>query len=220
MYFLVLAAASAASSRSDARSLQALHDLGACVVDETPRAARDVLAMDYRSPDYAQKLKAMGERSGRCMARASNVAIQRRVVCRIHCRSSPQAGPGAKETREPHRLRSGSTAVLEARGPLEEVHALCTALRAPKDTAALFQTLPATPGESAAISSLAPALGECVATGTKAELNKPAIRSLLALAAYGIATNRKTAADEHDRNDHPRPRGARADHRRHPGRRR
>ena len=62
------AAAAAAPPASDARSLQALRDLGVCVVDQTPRTAREVLAMDYRLPDYAQRLKAMGEGSGRCLA--------------------------------------------------------------------------------------------------------------------------------------------------------
>ena len=192
MYFLVLAAASAASTRSDARSLQALHDLGACVVDETPRAARDVLAMDYRSHDYAQKLKAMGERSGRCMARASKLQSSGVLFAGSIAEALLKRDLAPKKLAN-HIAYDRAQPVLEARGPLEEM-ALCTALRAPKDTAALFQTLPATPGESAAISSLAPALGECVATGTKAELNKPAIRSLLALAAYRIVTNPKTAA--------------------------
>ena len=189
---LALAAAATAAPASDARSLQALHDLGVCVVDQTPRTAREVLAMDYRSPDYAQKLRAMGEGSGRCLARASRLQSNGMLFAGSVAEAFLNRDLAPKKLAS-HIAYDQARPPIEARGPLEEM-ALCTAFRAPNDTAALFRTLPATPGENAAITSLAPTLGECVAKGTKAELNKPAIRSLLALAAYRIVTAPKKAA--------------------------
>jgi hypothetical protein len=187
---LVLAAA--ASGASDAGSIRTLHDLGECVVSQTPRAARDVLALDYRAANYQQRLKSVGERSGRCMARASRLESSGILF------AGSIAEAFLKRDWTSKRLASQisddqTLPIVEVRSPLEEM-ALCTVRRAPRDTVALFRTLPATPGESATVTSLAPVLGECMAKGTKAELNKPAIRSLLALAAYRIVTAPKVAA--------------------------
>jgi hypothetical protein len=72
--------------------------------------------------------------------------------------------------------------------------ALCTALQAPKETVALLATQPATHEEMEAMTPLGPVLGSCLKKGATVELNKPAIRALLALAAYRIASMPKAPA--------------------------
>jgi len=182
-------AAVAVSSTSDLSSVQSLHVTGACIVDQMPRTARSVLAMDYRSPEYAEKLKALGTNSGRCLPRrtkfsASGVLFAGSLAeafLKLDVRRKDLATRIAYDpAREP----------IVARGAIEE-GALCTAFKAPKATADLLQTQPATSGEDEAVRLLSPVIGECLQKDVKIEMNKPAIRSLLALAAYRIVTTPK-----------------------------
>ena len=69
----------------------------------------------------------------------------------------------------------------------------CIATRSPQ-TAHLLQTAPASREEADAEDVLAPLLSDCLKKGAKLELNRPGMRSLLALAAYRIVTSPKGAA--------------------------
>ena len=191
MIVFVAFAAAAVSTSSDASSVQSLHVTGACIVDQMPRTARALLAMDFRSPEYAEKMKALGTNSGRCLPRRTKFSASGILFAGSIAEAFLKRDLTSKKLAS-HIADYQILPIVEVRSPLEEM-ALCTVLRDPQGTAALFQALPATPGESAAITSLAPVLGECMAKGTKAELNKPAIRSLLALAAYRIVTAPKVA---------------------------
>jgi hypothetical protein len=83
--------------------------------------------------------------------------------------------------------------VIAARSPTEAM-ALCTAMKAPEATATLLATEPATPEETKAMQPLGSVLMDCLAKDVKLELNKPALRAVLALAAWRIlATPRKAA---------------------------
>ena len=130
-----------------------------------PIGRRDVVAeRDVRRRIIVRpsaEAQAMGE-PVRPLARASKLQSSGVLLARSDSRQLPQAG---RLCSQPHRLRSGSPGARSARAARGRWR--CARRCAPQGQAALFETLPATPGESAAISSLAPALGECVATGTK-----------------------------------------------------
>ena len=82
---------------------------------------------------------------------------------------------------------------LSPRSPTETM-ALCTALQAPQATARLLETEPTSKEESAAVGSIAPVLTECLKKDTQLTVNKPALRALLALAAWRIVTTPKAPA--------------------------
>jgi hypothetical protein len=184
--------AAVVSGTNDPRSLRSLQDMGTCIVDQTPWVAREVLALDYRSPEYAERIKALGARSTRCMGRSSEF----RSAGVLFAGSLAEALLKFEVKRKdlPARIAfDPARRPIEARSPGEEM-ALCTALHAPEQTAALFRTRPGTPEETQAEEALAPTMGQCLQKDLKVEMNRPAIRSMLALAAYRIATTPKKAA--------------------------
>jgi hypothetical protein len=61
-------------------------------------------------------------------------------------------------------------------------------MQAPGATLSLFATEPATGAEQAAMKPVGDALSNCLQKGTQVTLNGPGVRSLLALAAWRVAT--------------------------------
>jgi hypothetical protein len=192
MIGFVAFAAAAAVSGSDAYSVQSLHDLGACIVDQAPWLARDVLALDYRSPEYAAKLKEIGAKPWRCPGRRGD--FRSAGVLFAGSLAEAMINFEVKPRNLPARIAyDPSRQPIVARSPGEEM-TLCTAFHAPEQTAALFRTQPATPQESKAEEALGPVMSQCLRKDLKVEMNRPAIRSMLALAAYRIVTTPKKTA--------------------------
>ena len=52
---------------TDRFALQAMQNFGRCVVEETPRGAREVLTMDFRTRDYSAALKRLAKGHNRCV---------------------------------------------------------------------------------------------------------------------------------------------------------
>ena len=190
--YLILAASAASSSNPDDLSVQALHNFGTCVVQRAPRGARAALDLDYRSNEYDQQMHAVLKGTDYCLTPGGQM------------RASPVLYAGAmaeallkdeiKPADLPQRLAyDPAWAVIKARSPVEAM-ALCTALQAPQATARLLETEPTSREESAAVGSIAPVLTECLKKGTQLNVNKPALRALLALAAWRIVTTPKAPA--------------------------
>lgn len=190
---LFLAAAAASAPGNDEQSLLALRDTGWCIVGETPWSVREVLAMDYRTPEYTRKLKELGSGvGGRCIHRASKLSSSGVLFAGSLAEAMLKANVKRKDL--PKRIAyDPARQPIEARNPGEEM-ALCAALQAPDATAALLQTQPATREEAQAVQQIAPILGQCLKQGTQVEMNKPAIRAMLALAAWRIVAASKQEA--------------------------
>jgi len=184
-----LAIAIAAAPMNSAFSVQSLHRLGECIAHREPKTAREVLAMDFRSNEYKQKLKAIGTASSSCIPTNSN--LQSAGLLFAGAVAEGLLKTEVKKDELPNRLAyDPARDLIEARSPTEEM-ALCTAFKAPEATAALLQTDPATAKEAEAEDSLASTLRDCLKKDAKIELNRPALRSMLALAAYRIITTPK-----------------------------
>jgi hypothetical protein len=190
--FLIFAAASAAHGGDDL-AVRAVHNFGECIVREAPKgAAEQVLDMDYRTEDYREKLRAMAKGHDRCLVGGWQLGSSPVLVAGAMAEALLKSDIPAAEL--PQRLAyDPARKVINARSPTETM-ALCTVLRAPQASVQLLATEPATREESAAISAVAPVLTECLKKDTKLELNKPALRSLVALAAWRIASTPKVAA--------------------------
>jgi hypothetical protein len=188
-YLLTLAAASVPSNTPESVAIQAVHNYGACVVSRTPQGARAVLAMDYNSPDYRKQLRRYITGHDYCIpfeARMSSASV-------LLAGSLAEAllKSDVKTSELPQRLAfDPQRETIGARSSAEAMP-LCTVLNAPQTTARIFATEPATPEETEAMKPLGGVLAECLRKDMKLTLNKPALRSLLALAAWRIATTPK-----------------------------
>ena len=192
-YLLVLAAAAASSPppQPDALAAQAMHNFGACVVDQTPQGARELLAMDYRSKPYQKKLQAMAQGHGRC---APNSRLRFNGVLFAGALAEELLKTDVKAADLPKRLAfDAARETIPARSPTETM-ALCTVLKAPDASITLFGTEPATHEEGQALRALVPVMTECLTKDMKVEANGPALRSILALAAWRIAMTPVRAA--------------------------
>ena len=190
--YLLLAAASVHANTPEDVAIQALHNFGACIVDRSPKGARELLAMDFRSPEYQKRLHAYATGHDYCIPFNGRLASSELLL------SGALAEALLKIEARPAELPQ-DLAFSPAREPIParsetEAMALCTVLNAPQATAHIFDTEPATSEEVAAMKPIGGVLGECLKKDAKMTLNKPALRSLLALAAWRIVNTPKTAA--------------------------
>jgi hypothetical protein len=176
---------------STPQDLRRLHEYAGCVAVAQRQRARDLLAMDYREPAYeAAARRLYGPEPGcwRRMNENDRRAVQLRFNARMFAgrmaerllredlRGSTLAARVAVDPNRP---------AIQARGE-EDVMSLCTVREAPAQVAAIFATEPASREEAAAIGAVTPQIGQCLVAGARGEFNRPAIRSMLALAAYRL----------------------------------
>jgi hypothetical protein len=166
------------------RAQRALHDFASCVAQGESREARDVLAMDYRTPAYDQALRRLLGHGGTCMGVARMGANRRFFAARIAeallLRDLRGTDLAARVAYDPARP------AIQARSQTE-LMAFCTVRAAPAQVAALFATRPATPHEAAALSALMPQMSQCLTAGASGRFNRAALRSILDLAAYRLS---------------------------------
>ena len=169
----------------DPLAVEAMLNYGHCVANFTPLGARKVLAMDFRTPEYGKALQRLARGHGRCAPRS-----------RIRFNGVLFAGAMAESLLEsqgtPAQLSiplapNPARALIGARSPVEAM-ALCTVLRAPRETVGLLVTGPASADEGRAVKALTRHLDACLARGRQVQVNRPGLRSVLALAAWRIAS--------------------------------
>jgi hypothetical protein len=183
----------ALSTSPDELAVQAIHNYGACVVSQTPQGARAALALDFRTAEYREKIRAVAKgHADRCDLPGWRLGFDPVLFAGAMAEALLKNDVGMAQL--PGRLAyDPARQEIVSRGPLEDM-ALCTAVRAPDATAALFATDPGSGEEARAMQALQPMLEDCLVKGAKVGLNSPAVRSLLALAAYRVVTTpRKTA---------------------------
>jgi hypothetical protein len=185
----ILAFAAAAASQPDDLSVQAVHNFGACIVEQTPQGAREALALDFRTPEYQRKLRAVAKGHVRCVAPWGLLRASRILVAGALAEALLKTD--VKQADLPKRLAfDAARPPIQARDATEAM-ALCTVLHGPQATADLLRTELATPEEKRASEALTPLLKQCLTSDTVVNLNRPALRSLLALAAWRIASRPK-----------------------------
>ena len=167
-------------------AIQAVHNFGACVVSRTPDGARELLALDYNSRDYEKRMRRYIRGHDYCIPFNGRMSSSGLLFAGAVAEALLKSDMKAAEL--PQRLAfNPQRETIAARGPSEAM-ALCTVLNAPRATAGIFDTQPATPEEIEAMKPIGGVLGECLKQNTQLTLNKPALRALLALAAWRIAS--------------------------------
>jgi hypothetical protein len=175
---------STARAPTSAEDIRVLHRFAHCIARRNSVATQRLLAMDFHTTDYDMALRRLADRNSECLGEG-------------RLRFSPMlfAG-GMAESLLRWRLEGGDLAARTALDPNRppivardetEVMSLCTVRAAPAEVAALLRTEPAGVQEAAAIRALTPQIRQCLAAGVRANLNRPAVRALLALAAYRLS---------------------------------
>jgi hypothetical protein len=192
MTSLAMIAAPVATEGSDSLAIQAVHNFGACIVRESPTGAVEkVLDMDFRTEAYQKRLRAIAKGHDRCILNRWQLSSNRVLIAGAMAEALLKSEVKIEEM--PRRLAyDPARQVIQARSPTETM-ALCTVLNAPQPTTRLLATEPATKEEAKAIEAVSPVLGQCLKKDLKVALNPPAVRSLLALAAWRIASTPKAA---------------------------
>lgn len=172
-----------AARAPSAEDLRVLHRFAHCTARRHTIRARRLLAMDFRTADYERELVRLADVNSSCVPPG-----------RLRAAAMLFAG-GMAESLLRWRLEGRDLAARTAHDPNRppiaargetEVMSLCTVRAAPAEVTALFATEPASAQEAAAVRALTPHIRQCLAAGVTANLNRPAVRSLLALAAYRL----------------------------------
>lgn len=196
-FLLLLAAAAAAApatspSEQGLKAMRALHGFGECIVKAAPAGARELVVMDHQTAEYRAKLLAVLNGPGEdCQKKAKGLNIGSALLAGVMAEALldsqfqpdvPAERLGADPQRQP----------IGARNELE-LMALCTVLNAPKVSSRLFASEPGSAVEGKALAALKPTVNGCLKKGANMNATPPAMRSLLALAAWRIVTTPKKA---------------------------
>ncbi len=161
--------------------------VGQCLAQNQEERVRSVLALDYRTDEYRDQLWQL---------------IRDRNVCNsiirfdIHSAGLLVAGSLAEGMlhRDAVLGRIGEATQhrtdlpdIEARDE-GELFAMCVVRMSPDAVAALLDTGPATKDEMAAFKPLGPALSGCIRAGSTSEFSREALRALIALGTWRLAT--------------------------------
>jgi hypothetical protein len=175
----------APDSPSKPEDIRMLHDFARCVVEANPAQAGRILKLDYRTDSYRRSLGNLAHAPRACAAFDGRMRIAGVLL----------AGSFA-EALLPRVLAGRPLTAAAAPDPAKPLAArddgeylgLCAVRSMPDRVAALLATAPSSGEEKAAVAAIAPALSPCLRAGAAAKVNRPALRALLALAAYRIVS--------------------------------
>jgi hypothetical protein len=190
---LLLAASPVYGTKADELSLEAMHNFGACVGRTTAAGAEEVLALDFRTDEYREKLSRLAKGHDRCTRPRTELKFNGVLFAGAMAEALLEE-PGRRVLT---RLSAAEdlAAPVAARSPLEAM-ALCGVITRPAAVGRLLESDVASDKEAEAIEALSPTLSACLTGADKAELNAPAMRSIVALAAWRIVTAGETNAGE------------------------
>jgi hypothetical protein len=182
---LALAAAQATAEPinvPEAEAVQTMHAFAACVVREQAGEARAVLAMDFRARARNRRLQALARSNRRCFRGnwmgISDLLLAGSLAEHLYLRDRREANPSAPESAAPQ-PRSRSEAL-----------SFCVVRRAQAEARAVLDTPVTSAQEAAALDALRPAIAACLDGADEARLNRPGLRSLVALALYHLSASR------------------------------
>jgi hypothetical protein len=184
----MLAAAPVYGTKPDDLSLEAMQNFGACVVRLTPAGAEDVLAMDYRTDAYREKLARLAKGHDRCTRPRTELRFNGVLFAGAMAEALLKE-PG-KRVLTRLSLAEDIAVPIAARSPLEAM-ALCGVMTRPAAVGRLLESDVASDEEAEAIETLSPTLDGCLSGADQAELNRPGLRSVMALAAWRIVSEPK-----------------------------
>lgn len=202
IFFTAIAAAALAAqspaavgSQSEPRLVRGLHRYADCVVQGQPAAARSLLGMDFRTPDYNRAMFRLNRNDGLCEAaaeterswRSSGLLFAGALAEGLLRRDLDGQDLGPRVAYDPSRR------AIEARNA-GEVMAICVVRGDAAATSRLLATRPASAEEFEALRTMSGLLSGCVQAGSQARFTREALRAVIALAAYRLVQHNQAAS--------------------------
>lgn len=170
-----------------ADAARTLHDFSRCVVIRSPGRARAILAMDFTTDEYRDRIRRFAETWEQCVPRGHSLAFSTLPFAGDMAEVLLRADPSDLVRQVAY---DPARPALTARSEPEAM-ALCAVRAAPQKTSALLATPVFSPEEAAAIHDVMPQVQSCLTAGVRLSLNRIGLRSMLALAAYRLAEHNR-----------------------------
>lgn len=181
---LFLAASPVYGTKAEDLALEAMQNFGACVVQMTPAGAEEVLAMDFRTDEYRKKLARLAKGHDRCTRPRTELKFNGVLFAGAMAEALLEQ-PGQRVLT---RLSAADELSPIAPRSALEAMALCSVATRPAAVGRLLESGVASKQEAEAMEALSPTMTACLSGADKAELNVPAVRSIVALAAWRVAS--------------------------------
>ena len=183
--------APAADKPATAADRRMLRDFSRCLGQESPGQARRILRLDYRTDEYRRSLRNLATTYRSCKSFSGSLKMSGVLLAGGLAEALlPQALAGQPLVARAAPDPALPTLVARDEG---EFLGLCSVRTMPDRVAALLATAPASEEEKQAVAAISPNLAPCLKDGAVARLNRPGLRSVLALAAYRIVTQSERA---------------------------
>jgi hypothetical protein len=172
-----------------AEARRVLHDVARCMARRWPDdARRTVLGLADGEGGYQQVLRRFLSRHPGCTP-PGRLSLGGILLTGAIAEALLAADRGALAVRVAYRPERSP---VRARGEAE-VMSICAVRAEPDRVAALFGSNPQSAAETAILGALAPRLSACLAAGATGRFNRPAVRALLAIAAYRLSEHNRGA---------------------------
>jgi hypothetical protein len=182
-------------SQSEPRLVQGLHRYANCLVQERTPAVREVLALDFRTPEYGRAMSRLN-RNDRGCDRAAEVERSMRSSTLLFAGALSEAMLRRDldgQALGPRVAYDPAHPAIEARNG-GEVMAICVVRGDPAATSRLLATRPATPEETQALRAMSARLSGCVPAGSEARFTREALRAIIAAAAYRLVRHNQAGS--------------------------
>ena len=167
-------------------SILVMHQFARCVADQHQKGAMALLALPYLSDEQSNAVGSLVGGNEDCMG-SDGVGLRFKP---------PAIVGGMAEQLIANRYKNAN--VIRFAGMTDETldqlsvkprnyaedFAQCVVRRDPQKVTQLIQTRPTSDEEAAIVQQLVPHLGPCLVSGQKISLNKPSVRSILAVGLY------------------------------------
>lgn len=184
---IALAAAPAQAQRADDRTaLETLADYSSCAAGMTPQGAAALLEIDPGSDDFGPAQRRFATGHERCVPRGGRIAFNGLLFSGFLAEALFKARLTAQSLADAAAATPVDAPADAPAGTVVEGIGRCMARRQPAALAQLFQTRPGSVDETAALQLTGADLPACVPPGVTMTLNKPAVRAMYALGAYGL----------------------------------
>ena len=169
----------------------AIERYGKCTAELVPGEARRLLTMDFTSDRYRTGLRLLATETERKCAYDAIGRAKMRSSDLLFSGAIAEALLEGAGTPLNARLARGVNAEVKSYSPTDAV-AQCLARSLPDQVAVLFATAPASEAEAAAATPMIQAVPACARSAgiaAKVELSVPALRAMVATAAYRLVVN-------------------------------
>jgi hypothetical protein len=164
------------------QAVRTMHEFTSCIVEARTGEVRSVLNMDFRTRTYRRRLIELGRSSPTCAPRwigIGGLLFAGSLAEHLFLRTNRALDPADIAASPPRTPRNRMEGLAD-----------CVVRHSPVQARAVLDSAPTTAEEASALEALRPAVAACLQGADEARMNRPALRSLVALSLYHLARRR------------------------------